>query len=138
MLDLGKVVMKTDNLPMPPTVNKVYFTHGKSRSLTSAGKTYKEDVKAILIKQILETKIPDLKDKPLALWMVCYFEQVENKNTAKSRFKRIDVSNRIKVLEDAVVETLGIDDSQFMTVIAQKKQADTESVSIEIYDVERV
>lgn len=133
--DLGSL-MKIEQIPMPPSVNSIYFTRGKNRVLTTIGKTYKEDVKAYIIKEILQKPIPDLKNKPLGLSLHFYFKTIENKSYAKTdnRFKRIDVSNRIKILEDAISETLGIDDCQFIFVFAKKEtsQNNLEYVTVEI------
>jgi Holliday junction resolvase RusA-like endonuclease len=133
---LGKSMMKIESIPMPPSVNAIYFTRGKNRVLTTLGKTYKEDVKAIIIQHIMSTQqVEEFKNIPMILHLTFYFSQIENKNYQKSgnRFKRIDVSNRIKILEDAISETIGVDDCQFLCVIAEKGQGDTETVTMEIY-----
>ena len=43
-------------------------------------------------------------------------------HTKDGRIKRLDVSNRIKILEDALANWLGFDDSQVWHVSATKKE----------------
>ncbi len=136
----GKSLTRIDGIPMPPSVNAIYFTRGKNRVLTTVGRTYKEDVKALIIKDVMTKPSVEFKNVPMILHLTFYFAQIENKNYQKSgnRFKRIDVSNRIKILEDAIAETIGIDDCQFLCVIAEKGQAEIESVTMEIYDASSI
>lgn len=137
----GKSLMKIEGVSMPPSVNAIYFTRGKNRVLTTLGKTYKEDIKSVIIQHIMSTKqVLEFKNIPMILHLTFFFTHIENKNYQKSgnRFKRIDVSNRIKILEDAIAETLGIDDCQFLCVIAEKGQAQLETVTLEIYDASSI
>ena len=45
---------------------------------------------------------------------------------AESRYKRMDVSNRYKLVEDAVAETLGVDDAYNFAVAGKKLAAEDE------------
>jgi hypothetical protein len=50
---------------------------------------------------------------------------------AESRFKRMDVSNRYKLVEDAVADTMGVDD-RFNFVVSGKKLIDDESPGVSV------
>jgi len=43
---------------------------------------------------------------------------------AKNRYKRVDLSNRVKLLEDSLVTVLGIDDSCFFTLLLRKTEGE--------------
>ena len=64
------------------------------------------------------------KDKPYTLLFRFHFEEIENKGftsgKAKSRYKVFDGGNRTKLVEDALKDAGGIDDSQTLTSIWQK------------------
>ena len=114
-------------LPLPPTVNKAYFQKGKRKVLTSAARAFKEDVKRTVSQQLaLRPDLAQLDSVPLVLILEVYFESIINKGwlegKAKSLFKKLDASNRIKLLEDALCGALGIDDKQYMTVMVCKHQ----------------
>jgi len=82
-----------------------------------------------------------LENVRLAISYDFYFNNVETKSWLKkksaTRFRKIDISNRVKVLEDGVSESLGIDDSQFMNILLTKNETDKdEYVNIRIYNCE--
>jgi len=55
-----------------------------------------------------------------------FLKAVVNKGwpaTAKSRYKRIDLSNRIKLLEDVIKDATQIDDCQHFELLVSKRQA---------------
>tara|TARA_Y100000816_G_C26007558_1_gene526634 strand:- start:580 stop:1059 length:480 start_codon:yes stop_codon:yes gene_type:complete len=120
------------NLPMPPSVNKAYMSIGRGRrALSIEGKTYKRSVIDSLIPHVASDKIltsfvkPDL---PLSLHIHLFFKDIENKGwpkKAKTRYKRLDVSNRIKLLEDALFECLGVDDCNVFEVTVVKEPSET-------------
>jgi len=56
--------------------------------------------------------------------------------TKKNEIKRLDVSNRIKLIEDQLAEHLGIDDRYFFKVTAEKILGDDRSVDAEVIDYE--
>jgi hypothetical protein len=64
-------------------------------------------------------------NKPYLIVMRFHFEQIENKGfgtgKAESRYKKFDGGNRTKLLEDALKDAGGIDDSQTLTSIWQKE-----------------
>ena len=124
---LGEPLLILDNLAVPPTLNKSYVSVGKRRILSSAARTFKEAVKASVVKQVaLRSDLSALNLVPLMLCLEVYFESLVNKGwssgKAKSCYKQVDISNRIKLAEDALCSALGIDDRQFFPVLVGKHQ----------------
>ena len=127
-------------LKMPPTVNKAYVNVNKRRFLSQSGKLFKQDVKAKVAELSLDcTETFWLDCEPLKLTCEFYFPALENKGwstgKAKTRYKRIDVSNRVKLLEDAVSEGLDIDDLYFFQlnlIKREDKEADEPYVNVTI------
>lgn len=92
------------SIPFPPSVNQLYS--GKLRRFKS--KIYKQfdkDVKAWAAPQ----KIKPIKEQKLSLYGYFYAPK-ELWFTKDGRARSIDLSNRIKALEDSLFEYLGIDD----------------------------
>lgn len=112
------------DLPMPPSVNKLYATVRGRRIMTTKGKAVKHEITQLVVKHI--ASMPELfrDEKQLRLTVDLYFSAVENKGwssgKAKTRYKRIDVSNRAKLLEDALFSGVGIDDSLIFELIMRK------------------
>lgn len=98
---------------LPPSSNNIYVTHpqGKGRVLSTQARTFK--VKAMRVIQ-QEGRVAFLKMQsniPYRLDLIVFFEQVEYKHSEKgSRYKKIDLSNQIKLIEDTVAEATGIGD----------------------------
>ena len=118
------------SFPLPPSVNTLYFNNGHGRSLSTEGRAYKARVIGAIVSSAQTHQFPDdpaLKGlKRLGLEISLYLEEVENAGwpgKAKSRYKRVDASNRVKVLEDAVSEALGLDDSCFFQVTVRRGRA---------------
>jgi Holliday junction resolvase RusA-like endonuclease len=110
---------------LPPSANNAYFQKGHKRILTSKGRAYKVAVKTTLAQQWPEVLKFFQPDRPYSIMVHFFFEKVTNSKKAKTRYKRIDVSNRLKLLEDALTEACGYDDSQHMRILAVKEQVPT-------------
>lgn len=129
------------DLPFPPSVNRAYATtRGGRRLLTSEGKLYKQSVRDV-IGQLYSGATPELArlgEVPLSLTVKLY-TCVENKGwsegKAKNRYKRVDVSNRVKLLEDALFEALGVDDCLVFKLTVEKIDSDDEYVHINLEEV---
>lgn len=108
---------------LPPSSNNIYATgRGGIRFLTKEAKAFK--LKAIsLIQTNCMAKITKLDRE--AIYQVryeFYFPQEEivnktfgsgKKDAAQSRYKRMDVENRVKLVADSLATAIGIDDCQF-------------------------
>lgn len=110
------VLTKIDlKLPFPPSVNKAYVTTRAGRRILSAeGKEYKRAVASAIAAYCANKPDTVFKVVPLALTINLHMV-TENrgwsKGTAKSRYKKVDASNRVKLLEDAIFSCLDVDDS---------------------------
>lgn len=132
-----KVAFEEDTLtvldvPMPISVNKAYVTVRGRRILSKEGKIYKSTVTTGVAKQLsLCTQYTDLvnEETPLKLEITLYLERTENKGypkKTKTRYKRVDVSNRVKLLEDALFDALGVDDSSVFSLTITKQDRPTD------------
>lgn len=123
----------TPLIGLPLSTNKAYFdqvirtTHGLTakRKLTKAGGKYKNETKGTLARDYPPQMKEILTDGPVG-W-ACMFDMPNLLNTtwpkdAKSRYKKHDVSNRIKLLEDSLSAAVGMDDSQFLLALAAKRK----------------
>ena len=141
MVTHSVVLMIDVDLPYPPSVNKAYATTRSGRRLlTSEGKLYKQSVRDI-IGQRYSAVTPELNrlgQHPLSLTVKIY-TSVENRGwlegKAKNRYKRVDVSNRVKLLEDALFEALGVDDCLVFKLTVEKIDSDNEYVHINLQEV---
>lgn len=109
---------------MPPSVNNAYATvHGR-RVLTREGRRFKESVSSMpeLIK--CRNTLPTWIAISIHLWLPLFYKN--------GKVRRFDASNRIKLLEDAVCEGLGIDDSRVIRLTVQKVDAKVEAVGVHI------
>jgi Holliday junction resolvase RusA-like endonuclease len=123
---------------VPPSTNHAYGQRHGKRFLTKEGKAYKTETKAHLVREY-GLNISTKKDVPYALSVVCYFTELQHKGwpeTVDTRYKKLDASNRVKLLEDALVEALGIDDSQFFQVTVTKLLGKKEQTLIWVWEYE--
>lgn len=133
-------------LPMPPSDNGLYWNMPKGgRTLTSAGKKFRNETKAQISELILgsDTDGADFEhDIPYELLLFVYFKEVENKTWgqkrgAQSRYKKQDVSNRQKLVTDAVMAAIGVDDRHLMRVVLNKREdADDPRVVVIVREIE--
>jgi Holliday junction resolvase RusA-like endonuclease len=119
---------------LPPSSNTIYRTiPGRGRVLSSAAQQFQLKAMRIIQQEGRAALLCLKQNVPYALRLVIYFPEVENtgwyqfwekdsrpgtKDTHKAgerkaatRYKRIDLSNRIKLLEDTVASAVGVDDS---------------------------
>jgi len=69
--------------------------------------------------------------------LVLTFSLPESKVYTKvGEIKRYDISNRIKVIEDAISEAICVDDSNFWEIKAIKSVGEVEGVSCKFYNIE--
>jgi len=125
---------------LPPSANNAYSNLPRGgRMLSKEGKGYKTSVSSFII-QHHQKDIRDIKKNwPYGLAVKLTFEDLYNSTwpgKAANRYKKVDVSNRIKLLEDAIVDSLGIDDSQLLAVMAVKQVGCPEATHIIVWDYE--
>ena len=106
---------------LPPSTNKLYTVARGRKILTTEGRRYKRKI-AQEIAQCYPTHEGFTRDDAISLSIHLVLDIVTKSKNAKNRYKKWDVSNRIKVREDAVCESLGIDDSQILRLTVEKCQ----------------
>lgn len=124
-------------LPMPPSVNKLYYVRNGRKALSSEGRALKEQMRAaIVLSSASSAAASDLENVPLQLELTFFFEELENRGWSQkktqTRYKKVDVSNRVKLVEDAVCEALGIDDSVFMSIHLSKQEGASRGVRVRV------
>lgn len=114
---------------LPPSSNKIHIVpRGRKRLILSqAAKNFKADCYGAL--KGFEPVRFGLDDE-LVLDITFYLKEFKNKGwktgKAKRKYRRRDVSNMLKLVEDTISLYLGIDDSQFLDIMARKRQAKDE------------
>jgi Holliday junction resolvase RusA-like endonuclease len=108
---------------LPPSSNTIYIRHprGKGRVLSDQARQFK--IKSMKTIQ-MEGKVALLQleeNTTYQIHVAIFFEQVENKDSKTgNRYKKIDLSNRLKLIEDTVAEAVGLDDRHNFRVILEK------------------
>ncbi len=85
---------------LPPSVNSLYATVKGRRVLSKAGREYKDSVGRQIMAENGAQRFTVASGDRLALTIRLYFPDK----------RRADISNRVKVLEDALSEALHFDD----------------------------
>lgn len=121
---------------LPPSTNHAYFTLPKGgRSLTKAGKKFKVETAAYITRH-LQSQVRDVKQNhPYGLGIQLHMSIFDKRPGRGARYKKVDASNRIKLLEDAVASAIGIDDSQFVTCVIGKVESPTEMTKVIVWDL---
>lgn len=120
-------------LPLPPSDNAIYTTiilrKGKSiiplRKLTTEARAYKTGVKQLIATLFLTSTVEFHKNVQYACLVRVYFRKVYNlgwPDKAKTRYKKEDAQDRIKLVTDAVSEVIGVDDNHHFLTIIQKRE----------------
>ena len=114
---------------LPPSSNKIYepvWVRGKpmGKRLSTAGRRFK--VRAMkVIQEGGRAALLNLKEHiPYELTLAVFLEKVENKGwasgAAENRYAKIDVTNRIKLIEDTVADAVGVDDRHNFKILLEK------------------
>ena len=120
---------------LPISTNHAYTNivtgHGKKRIikrvLTKEGRKYKTETTAYIVERYPAEMTMFKQDTPYGYIIQLVFPNLLNKgwpDKAKTRYKKLDASNRVKLLEDAAAEAFGIDDCNFLSTRADKAQGD--------------
>lgn len=99
---------------LPPSSNQIYIRHptGKGRILSDKARAFKIKAMRTIQQEGHVAFLHFQHNVTYELTLAVFFEQVEVKTSTKgSRFKKIDLSNQVKLIEDTVAEAIGIDDS---------------------------
>ena len=131
-------------VPLPPSSNNQYISilrHGKiirasSKELT----TFKKNMEWYWIEHNNQLKIAReiFSGLPLSIHVDFFFEK-SRLISKKGHLKRLDVSNRLKAIHDALASALLIDDCFFVRISAEKyavsnKQEECAMITIEAHE----
>lgn len=135
-------------LTLPPTDNHIYFNATTEkrgykqhiRVKTEEAKRYERSVASQVAELAIYNQIEFKKNVPYLIFVKVYFEDVENKGWMKggasTRYKKVDTTNRNKLLTDAIMSALGVDDSHIFPVIKFKESdQDDPRVEVQVYEL---
>lgn len=112
---------------LPPSVNKLFTTVRDPQSgvikrvLTQQARRIRRLVMAMIDRELNPAGLYEMQ---IDIHMPCY--------TKKGAVKKVDLSNRVKFIEDCVCDALGIDDSHIFRVVLNKRDAAEDLTLIEI------
>jgi Holliday junction resolvase RusA-like endonuclease len=116
---------------IPPSANNAYANVRGRKILTKEGRKYITETKTYLAENFPKQLRIFQPNKPYQVFFRFFFEAIENKNffegKGETRYKVIDLTNRVKLLEDCLKEAGGIDDSQHLRFILDKQQGEERS-----------
>jgi len=107
----------------PPSTNKAYFNKYGKQVLSKVGRAFKKMVSAHVASNYPTECATFKKNAPYLVYLRVYIPQLENKtwpDKCKTRYKVLDSTNRVKLVEDALKDALGIDDSQHIAFLVHK------------------
>ncbi len=113
---------------IPPSVNHAYVNkRGGGRIMSREGKEFKARVRADILSNYKKELQTFKAENPYELVITFYLKDMYLKKQVDGvrRYKKIDVTNRIKLLEDALSEVIGVDDKNFIIVVARKCESST-------------
>lgn len=127
-------------LGIPPSTNHAYAVVRGRKLLTAQGKKYKLETTAHLARAYPGELKLFQPNKPFGVAYIISTPTLENAGWGKSattRYKRFDGTNRLKLVEDALVDATGVDDSNFLTTAVRKAFHPTETTTIICWDIEK-
>lgn len=128
---------------LPPSSNNAYFNLPKGgRTLTRVGKKYKHETSAFLARQYPKELQYFRPNEPYLVAVRLTFTGLQNKTWgrekgAENRYKKLDATNRTKLLEDVLAAVTGVDDSSTMTFVIQKCEGSEEKTEVRMWSLER-
>lgn len=112
---------------LPPSINKLFTTVRDpqtgviKRVLSQKARRIRRLITALIDRELNPALIYELQ---LDIHMPCF--------TKKGSVRKVDLTNRVKFIEDCVCGALGIDDSHIFRVVMNKHDSETELTEIEI------
>lgn len=114
---------------LPPTDNKIYVNLRQGgRILSGQAKKYKSKVKEKTARSAITSKLSFRPNIAYRAEIVLYTDIYTKgwPKHAKWKFRRMDTTNRTKLLLDAVTEAVGIDDCHITEVLVRKENDPSE------------
>lgn len=132
---------------LPPSVNELYIPVIKGSGLkritiqvlSAPGRKFKKEAIAHLVQHCQPQMRWFKQNGTYAMLAVFGVQNLENKGwpkTAKARYKRADVTNRMKVLEDVIAEASAVDDSAYMISTCQKRVSETAVTDVWVWNLD--
>ncbi len=109
---------------IPPSTNHAYRNGAFGRRvLSNVGVAYKKQITSA-VTQAVALGPAMSKDRGWMVWITITTSILSKgwPKKAKNRYKTLDATNRIKLLEDAIKDGLGLDDSCTLRFIIEKKE----------------
>jgi|SRR5690606_2868862 len=112
---------------LPPSVNKLFTTVRDPQSgvikrvLTQKARKIRRLITALIDRQLNPNATYELH---IDIHLPCF--------TKSGSVRKLDLSNRVKFIEDCVCTALGIDDSHIFRVVLTKHDSETELTELEI------
>lgn len=127
---MSLIFLYIDYDELPPSSNHIYARTRFGTVLTKVAKKYAEDFSYKVIRKHLPEISQLNKNGVFSLQLRFTFKSLLNegafdenpKKRPTTLYKRIDLSNRIKLIEDCIRDVIGIDDSQTFTSQQLKMQ----------------
>jgi hypothetical protein len=124
---------------LPPSQNHAYAnlpTGG--RRLTEEARGYKSQVTNYVARNHIKELSSLLANKPYEVYITFFFLYWDLFNKGypkktKNRYKRVDTLNRGKLLEDALADAVGFDDSHNFVMHLEKRPCDRRWTEIKVY-----
>ena len=129
-------------VPMPPSINKLYFVRWNSMHYTSKAKRYMAECWEALKESSSDVSPGFTREDAIDIRIEISRKRVVTASwpkTAKNKFSRWDSQNYDKLMYDIVCEFLDIDDSQFVHREIDKseiKEGEEEGIWIWVRSVE--
>lgn len=114
-------MIKLNNFPFPPSTNVLYKNSGRGRVKTHQYKEYEHECEAWEWDNIdlIRKAIKKVKGKLVTLELEVYAPK-STWYTKAGKPKKIDVTNRVKALEDCLFKMLDIDDCHVFKCTQEK------------------
>jgi Holliday junction resolvase RusA-like endonuclease len=136
------MILKLAYPELPPSSNHIYI---KGTILTREAREYAERFSQYCAQNYLHLINEIIRPGPRSIYGIhlrFFFETVINdtymnpkvpaSKQAKTRYKKFDLTNRIKLLEDCVRDAIGVDDC-LTFVASQEKHMDPSLPRVEVY-----
>lgn len=121
---------------LPPTDNHIYFNlPGGGRALTKKAKQFKARVKEQTALTAVRNTLPFREHIPYKATITLYVKLYTKgwPKTAKWKYRKMDATNRTKLILDAITEAVGVDDRHITEVeLAKREEANPDNVRVEI------
>jgi hypothetical protein len=125
---------------LPPSANNAYFTLPKGiRVLTPKAKKFKAESATHLIRTYSKELMMFEQNKPYGVAITFTLPTMLNAtwpDKAATRYKKIDTTNRVKLVEDVLAEVTNVDDSHYLISLLNKEHGPKEKITIWAWSIE--